>query len=580
MEMKYDVFISYSRKDYVDEHGNPREDSVVLKLMDFLDKHNITYWLDKDGIYSGSEFVEVITDAITESKMMIFVSSEHSNDSQWTTGEIFEALEQEKLIVPFKIDDSQYNKKFRMMVRPLDFIEYYSSPEVAFESLLKTINICKKEYEERIAEEARRKAEEDVRRHRAEIVEEIKVEVLDFQHHVSTIASDAQKILEKQKQIGNIEKKCPVCSTQQPIENAFCKKCGWTFNPVFDEKPKGDKDHLFVMRSTWNAVRNSDAVRRELENKIQEKESETQRLTEERMRLSMDVSALQSELNEKNEEICILQSKLNVSEDNCVKLSSELKSYKDKELLEQQAKEEAAHSNDKTFTINGVSFEMVAVKGGTFTMGASSSDSYADNDEKPTHSVTLSDYYIGKFEVTQELWEAVMGTNPSSFKGGNLPVERTSWGDCQEFMGKLNRLCASHLDGKMFRLPTEAEWEYASRGGMKSRGYKYSGSDNISDVAWYRENSGSKTHPVGTKSPNELGIYDMSGNVHEWCYDWYGSYGSGSQTNPTGPSSGSRRVLRGGGWDNYAKDCRVSSRSDCSLDRRRFYYGLRLVLVP
>ena len=571
MEMKYDVFISYSRKDYVDEHGNPREDSAVFKLMAFLDKHNITYWFDKDGIYSGSEFVEVITDAITESKMMIFVSSEHSNDSQWTTGEIFEALEQKKLIVPFKIDNSQYNKKFRMMVRPLDFIEYYSSPEVAFESLLKTIDICKKEYEERIAEEARREAEENVRRHRAEIIKEIKIEALDFQHHVSTIASDAQKILEKQKQIGNIEKKCPVCSTQQPIENAFCKKCGWTFNPVFDENPKGDKDHLFVMRSIWNAVRKSDAVKKELENKIQEQESV---------------------IEEKDVKIELLR-------ENCVKLSSELKNYKDKELREQQAREETerkeaerqrhiaaenerktgeedARFKDRIFTVNSVTFEMIAVKGGTFTMGASSGDSYAESDEKPTHSVTLGDYYIGKFEVTQELWEAVMGSNPSSFNGSNLPVEQVSWNDCQTFIRKLNS-----LTGANFRLPTEAEWEYAARGGNKSRGYKYSGSNNVNDVAWYTSTTNdSGTKPVGTKSPNELGIYDMSGNVWEWCHDWYGDYSSGSQTNPTGPSSGSSRVLRGGSWCDGARYCRVSSRFHDAPGDGDNSNGFRLVLVP
>ena len=621
MEKKYDVFVSYSRKDYVDEHGNPRENSVVFKLMDFLDKHNISYWFDKNGIYNGGEFVEVITDAITESKMMIFVSSEHSNASPWTTGEIFEALEQKKLIVPFKIDDSQYNKKFRMMVRPLDFIEYYANPEIAFDSLLKTINICKKKYDERIAEEARRKAEEDARQHRAEIIEEIKVEALDFQHHVFTIMADAQKILEKQKQIGNIEKKCPVCSTQQPIENVYCRKCGWTFNPVFDEKPKGDKDHLFVMRSLWNTVWKSDAMKKELENKIQEQASvieekdvetellrtETQGLAEERTRLSNDVSALQSELNGKNKEISALQSKLTASENNCVKLSSELKNYQDKELREQQAKEEAARFKDRTFTVNGVTFEMVAVKGGTFTMGGTSeqgSDTY--DYEKPTHSVTLGGYYIGKFEVTQELWEAVMGSNPSYSKGSNRPVERVSWYEAVEFCNRLSEETGRrpyysidkerkdpnneneddnlkwtvrvNPDADGFRLPTEAEWEYAARGGVKSRGYKYSGSNSISEVAWYNDNSGSKTHAVGTKSPNELGIYDMSGNVYEWCQDWYGSYGSGSQTNPQGASSGLYRVLRGGGCYINAGYCRVSNRFNYNPDYGFSIGGLRLAL--
>lgn len=198
LNAKYDVFVSYSRKDYVDENKKPIADSAIAALLDFLDKNKITYWFDKDGIYSGSEFVEVITDAITDSKMMIFVSSERSNASSWTTGEIFEALEQEKLIVPFKIDNSPYNKKFRMMVRPLDYIEYFTNPDVAFDSLLKTINVCMDEYAKAVAEEEKRNAEESAKQLRAEKLKEIETASLDFQHHASTLALDAQKLVDKQ----------------------------------------------------------------------------------------------------------------------------------------------------------------------------------------------------------------------------------------------------------------------------------------------------------------------------------------------------------------------------------------------
>ena len=221
-----------------------------------------------------------------------------------------------------------------------------------------------------------------------------------------------------------------------------------------------------------------------------------------------------------------------------------------------QPKAEPALSN-RTFTANGVSFTMVEVQGGTFTMGATSEqggDAY-DN-ERPTHQVTLSSYYIGETEVTQELWEAVMGSNPSHFKGSNRPVEQVSWNYCQEFITKLNT-----MTGKCFRLPSEAEWEYAARGGSRSRGYKYSGSDNIYDVAWFEKNSNNESHPVATKLPNELGLYDMSGNVSEWCSDSYGSYSSSSQTNPTGPKSGSYRVGRGSSWDCSAEHCRLSLRT-------------------
>ena len=229
----------------------------------------------------------------------------------------------------------------------------------------------------------------------------------------------------------------------------------------------------------------------------------------------------------------------------------------------------------ETYTVNGVSFDMVKVAGGAFTMGATSEQgSEADSDEKPTHKVTLSDYMIGKTEVTQELWQAVMGSNPSNFKGNNLPVEKVSWNDCQEFIKKLNS-----LTGLNFRLPTEAEWEYAARGGNKSKGYKYSGSNDIGSVAWYTSTTNdSGTKPVATKSPNELGLYDMSGNVWEWCSDWYGSYSSSSQTNPKGPSSGSDRVRRGGSWNSYARYCRVLYRYNYAPGVRFSCLGLRLAL--
>ena len=223
---------------------------------------------------------------------------------------------------------------------------------------------------------------------------------------------------------------------------------------------------------------------------------------------------------------------------------------------------------------DGISIDMVRVEAGTFTMGATPEMKDPWDDEKPTHRVTLTnDYYMGKYEVTQALWQAVMGNNPSEFKGGNLPVENVSWNDCQEFISKLNR-----ITGKTFRLPTEAEWEYAAHGGKKSRGYQYSGSNNLSDVAWCTDNSGNKTHTVGTKQPNELGIYDMSGNVWEWCQDRYGKYSSSSQVNPTGANSGFCRVYRGGSWRGAVRYCRSSYRGGNTPGSRDNFRGVRLVL--
>ena len=239
-----------------------------------------------------------------------------------------------------------------------------------------------------------------------------------------------------------------------------------------------------------------------------------------------------------------------------------------------QAGAKPVDESTKTFTVNDICFKMIRVYGDTFMMGATSeqgSDTY-DN-EKPAHQVTLSSYYIGETEVTQALWQAVMGSNPSFFSGMENPVEQVSWDDCQEFIRYLNS-----LTGQNFRLPTEAEWEYAARGGNMSQGYKYAGSNTIDNVAWYVENSNEYTHKVATKTANELGLYDMSGNVWEWCQDWYDSYNSSNQTNPTGPRSGDYCVCRGGCWNSSAVSCRVSLREADTPSKRRNIVGLRLAL--
>lgn len=226
------------------------------------------------------------------------------------------------------------------------------------------------------------------------------------------------------------------------------------------------------------------------------------------------------------------------------------------------------------FTIDGVTFKMILVAGGTFTMGATiEQEGEAFNNEMPCHIVTLCDYYIGETVVTQALWQAVMGENPSHFTGNSqYPVENVSWNDSQEFINKLNQ-----LTGLNFRLPTEAEWEFAARGGNKSMDYKYAGSNNIGDVAWYNDNSDNTTHIVKDKEPNELGLYDMSGNVWEWCNDWYVRYNTASQSNPTDPAIG--YVLRGGGWCDFAGYCRVSYRDHDEPHYRNFSLGFRLALT-
>ena len=218
------------------------------------------------------------------------------------------------------------------------------------------------------------------------------------------------------------------------------------------------------------------------------------------------------------------------------------KAQAERERQERETQEQAAKEAERTRILQNLINNMVFVEGGTFKMGAKGK---VPLNEKPAHQVTLTSFSIGRYEVTQEEWQAVIGSNPSYFKGAKRPVESVSWNDCQEFIRKLNA-----MTGKHFRLPTEAEWEYAARGGNRSRGYKYAGSNDLNSVAWYEDNSGNQTHEVGSKQPNELGLYDMSGNVTEWCQDWYDSkyYSSSPQSNPQGPSSGTYyRVIRGGG---------------------------------
>ena len=251
---------------------------------------------------------------------------------------------------------------------------------------------------------------------------------------------------------------------------------------------------------------------------------------------------------------------------------------------------EAVEAGDLESGLDAQATTLVYVEGGSFMMGSDDYDS--DEDEQPIHEVSVSSFYIGKYQVTQEEWQDVMRNDPSDFEGDMLPVDTIDWYDAIEYCNKRSikeglKPCYSGFGDNItcdwtangYRLPTEAEWEYAARGGKKSKGYIYSGSNDLDEVAWYYDNSGDETHPVGEKKANELGIYGMSGNVWEWCWDWYDEnyYQQSPKQDPRGPSSGDYRVLRGGSWDYYDDYCRVAYRTYDNPDRRFSDYGLRIL---
>ncbi len=317
------------------------------------------------------------------------------------------------------------------------------------------------------------------------------------------------------------------------------------------------------------------------------KKEEEKRLAEEKSRQEV-AAAEQKRLEEENARLrATVEEQKRFAEEKARQEAAE-----QKRIAEEKSKKPTALTRSvETITVKGVSFDMIKVKGGSFWMGAQKNRKSRQNydrdayfDEAPVHKVMLSGYYIGKTEVTQALWYAVMGYKMASNEGqwnstyglgDNYPAYYINWNDCHNFIKELNR-----LTGRTFALPTEAQWEYAARGGNKSNGHKYSGSDYLSSVGWYNKNGANSTHPVGDKSPNELGIYDMSGNVWEWCQDWHGIYSSDSQANPNGPLRGSDRVLRGGCFSSNAASCRITSRDFFLPSNRGYGYGFRLVLLP
>ena len=312
MKYKYDVFISYSRRDYVDESYNVIPGNAIAEIQNVFDENGITYWFDKDGIYSGQEFIEIITGAIAESKMLIFISSKHSNESMWTAGEIFEALDGEKAIIPVKIDNSQYNKKFKLLIRPLDYIDYQENPQNALKDLLRAINKVKEDIAQKQREEEKLRQEKEAEAKKEKIKEEISVLAKDCQRLTLQQIDVVKQIFEKQTYIGNTTKICPICDKEVSISSDFCNRCGWTFPILYyidgNNTYQLDEKQLSVARTNWRSIN----MVSELQTIKSNLEIENQRLQRSLLQATEDCNSMTENL--KKNESAIQKAKIEIKQ--------------------------------------------------------------------------------------------------------------------------------------------------------------------------------------------------------------------------------------------------------------------------
>lgn len=595
---KYDVFISYSRKDYVDEHNNVIPGNEVSKIKDALTEAGITFWMDEKGIVPGEDYAAKILRYIKACKIFVFISSAAANQSEWTRKETACALMYKKEVIPLLLDDSPFHDAVMLRIADLDRIDYYVNPKKGLEKLISSIKTLlsklteeerrkkeeeelRKEIERKKNEDAKRRKEEEVRQQQEQqeqLVEDIRTSVIELNIEETKLDLERTKLLVKTEKVMDMAQRESL-KTEITESSPLRKKSQAEINRLqeqvaelktecdsFEEKRKNHLEELAVNDSE-NAF-----LRKEIDSKKQDS-TVSQPNNNKWVHVVYGVIILFLIWV-----ICVLS---------CAKGNPVGNNTNDSINLTQETV--VVDSILELFIVDSVKFKMIKVEGGTFLMGAQKTDpngpnydKEASNNESPVHEVMVNSFYIGETEVTQALWKAVMGTTVRQQRdkwdpeesmlgeGDDYPMYYIYRDECQEFIKKLNS-----MTGKNFRLPTEAEWEYAARGGEKSLGYNYSGSNAVGAVAWYDKNGGSGTHTVKGKKPNELGLYDMSGNVWEMCQDWYDTYANSERTNLNAPSRRSGRLLRGGAWYTGAGSCRVSSRSTVSPGSG---LGFRLVL--
>ena len=517
--MSYDIFLSYRRKD-ADGHSNA---GTTRTFMYEFERRQYTVFFDYKDC-TDEYFSDTILPAIRTCRHFVLVLTrgclERCKDKgDWLRREIEEAIKYGRKIIPIT-PDGEFGSWPNDMPESMKALDGLQITTIHTDSI----------FEDNVAQLVRNRMNPPQRRKIDGMENYPKLKVRSNLDCVMYVDDE-----ECANIVANKMEKVPLKAGEymlkfESVENAA--------DSIMDEFNMPDKDKLYTVDLL--------TLKQDREKKEQE-----ERERQEQERLERERKEREEQERQEHE-----------------RQEKERKEREEKERKEREARGE--------FEVNGVKFKMIYVEGGTFTMGATVEQGDESNaDERPVHRVTLNDFYIGETVVTQGLWKAVMGNNPSNCKGDNLPVENVSWEDAQEFIAKLKK-----ETGREFRLPTEAEWEFAARGGKQSKGNKYSGSNNIDEVAWYDGNSNGKTHPVKGKRANELGLYDMSGNVWEWCNDWFGDYSSDAQINPKGSYMGSSRVIRGGSINSILRRCRVSCRLYNSPINRNSFTGLRLVMCP
>lgn len=515
---KYDVFVSYSRKDA----------EIVDRICQLMKQKQIVYYRDTQEMPGGETFFNELANAILDSIVFLYIGSKNSYSSIYTPKEInFAISKNTNVIIPYLIDDSPLPDNLFLAFSDLNIRNQTDhSPEVILEDIVKAVPRLKNIVKSKAPEE--------------------KIEGINFYPYYKD-ALEYYNIAERLYYDDRFES-LPQMRMAALAYSKYAEMLGYTNRGkwLYNEIWTGDEEVQMLYKEQFE--KNEATIKAKI--KLSETQQKRNKIIE---KIKSGVPIIQIKFSD---EISDMESKENTFVTDAINFKE-------------------VDSIIKIVKIKDVMFKMILVKGDTYVMGASLLQGGENKDEQVTHNVTLGDFYICTTQVTQELWNAIIGNNPSKIKDKNLPVTNVSWNDCQDFIKRLN-----DITGMKFRLPSETEWEFAAKGGQKGKlnGYKYSGSNIITNIMWYSKNSGNRPHTVSSKQSNELGLFDMSGNVWEWCSDWYAPYDIRHSFSPKGPTYGTEKVCRGGSFMSEAKECRVSIREKDLPCEKSEDIGFRLVL--